>query len=199
MPRTQFYDPQVGDSERMQIRGFQVGIGGTYVLMDDVVTALRGYAQSLEEPDAGALIHEVATWLSSGAELPQVPHEDSVDALGFTPRTHAVAGTEVHGAEVDDVTPDVDRIEIFPDPPDDPRAKWYARSIDTSGFILKTTNGSFDFEWVMKNAEERWPGIPLHLLKSAGEDSKWIEDSTRGVFPSKGPPIRRLWAGVTGA
>ena len=103
-----------------------------------------------------------------------------------------------HGQEADDVTPDVARIEVFPDPPDDPRPKWYARSIDTSGFIMKTTNGSFDFEWVVKNAEERWPDIPIHLLQNAGEDSKWVEDSTRGVFPSKGPPIRRLYAGVTG-
>jgi len=184
MPRTQFYDPQVGESEQMQIRGFQVQIGGTYVLMDDVVTAIRMYAQSLEDPNAAALVHDLATWLTSGTpDLPEAVPEP------------VQASQEVYGAESDDVTPDVDRIEVFPDPPDDPRPKWYARSIDTGGFILKTTNGSFDYEWVVKNASERWPGIPIHLLKSAGEDSKWVEDSTRGVFPSKGPPVRRLWAG----
>lgn len=193
----------------MQIRGFQVSIGGTYVLMDDVVTALRAYAQSLDSPEAGALVHEVASWLQEGAnssemsEAPPVHYEPdrertSLGLLHHEPLTRAVAGTEVHGAEEDDVTPDVDRIEVFPDPPDDPRPKWYARSIDTGGFIMKTTNGSFDFEWVVKNAEERWPDIPIHLLKNAGEDSKWVEDSTRGVFPSKGPPVRRLWAGVGG-
>ena len=72
MPRDQFYDPQIGDSEQMQIRGFQVGIGGTYVLMDDVVTALRGFAQSLDDPDAGALVHEVASWLGAGAPPPVI-------------------------------------------------------------------------------------------------------------------------------
>jgi hypothetical protein len=103
-----------------------------------------------------------------------------------------------YGAEEDDVSEGVERIEVYPDPPEDPRPKWYARSIDTSGFILKTTGGSFDQEWVIQNASERWPDIPIHMLKSAGEDSKWVEDGTRGVFPSKGPPIRRLWAGVSG-
>lgn len=164
------------------MRGFQMPIGGTYVLLDDVVTVLRQYAQSLEDPTQGALIHELATWITG--DVPEV----AVEAIQEPP----------HGQEADDVTPDVARVEIFPDPPDDPRPKWYARSIDTGGFILKTTNGSFDFEWVVKNAEERWPDIPIHLLKNAGEDSKWVEDSTRGVFPSMGPPIRRLWAGVSG-
>lgn len=188
----------------MQIRGFQVSIGGTYVLMDDVVTALRAYAQSLDSPEAGALVHEVASWLHEGAnssEMPEAPpvrYEPDSEAA-TTGLLHQEARTEApYGAESDDITLDVARIEIFPDPPDDPRPKWYARSIDTGGFIMKTTNGSFDFEWVVKNAEERWPGISIHLLKNAGEDSKWVEDSTRGVFPSKGPPVRRLWAGVGG-
>jgi hypothetical protein len=190
-----YYDPQVGDSAEMQIRGFQVQIGGTYVLMDDVVTALRGYAQSLPDPEAGALVHDVATWLQQGAEpLPVI--EEVVET---------VEPSGPYGAEADDMDPDVDRIEVYPDPPEDPRPKWYARSIDTGGFIMKTTNGSFDFEWVVRNAEERWPGIPIHLLKNAGEDSMWTENlptggimhtSTRGTFPSVGPPIRRLWAGA---
>lgn len=183
----------------MQIRGFQVSIGGMYVLMDDVVTALRAYAQSLDVPEAGALVHEVASWLQEGASSTDmsVPHYEPDPEAATTGLLHQEVRIEpVHGAEADDVTLDVERIEIFPDPPEDPRPKWYARSIDTGGHIMKTTNGSFDFEWVVKNAEERWPGISIHLLKHAGEDSKWIEDSTRGVFPSKGPPVRRLWAGV---
>jgi len=188
MPRgTQFYEPLIEEAQPTQIRGFQVQIGGTYVLMDDVLTAIRAYAQSLDDPDAGALVHDLANWLSAGGELPEIREEVQEDLP---------LAVEVHGAEVDDITLDVARVEIYPDPPEDPRPKWYARSIDTGGFTLKTTNGSFDFEWVVKNAEERWPGIPIHLLKNAGEDSKWVEDSTRGVFPSKGPPVRRLWAGV---
>jgi len=168
--------------EMSEIRGFQVE-AGMYVLRDDVVASIREYAQSLEDPNAGALIHELASWLSGEETL----------GTEETPQTY-----EVHGAEEDDITLDVARIEIFPDPPDDPRPKWYARSVDTGGYIMKTTGGSFDFEWVVKNAEERWPGISLHLLQNAGEDSKWVEDRERGAFPSVGPPVRRLWAGVTG-
>lgn len=172
------------------IRGFQA-VEATYVVMDDVITSIREYAQSLEDPNAGALIHDLATWLDGGLdttgygdEAPQVYPESALES------------PEVFGAEHDDVSEDVARVEIYPDPPEDPRPKWYARSIDTGGFILKTTNGSFDQEWVIQNAQERWPGIDVHLLKSAGEDSKWIEDATRGVFPSQGPPVRRLFAGA---
>ena len=183
--RHNFYDPQLGPSEPLQIRGVQVTIGGTYVLMDDVLTALRVYAQSLD-PDDAAAVHGAAGWLQAGAQAPpqieQVPEEVLY---------------QVHGAEPDDVTHGVDRIEIYPDPPDDPNAKWYARSVNTQGFILKVTDGSFDQAWVIRNAEERFPGIPLYLLKSAGEDSKWVEDQSRGVFPSKGPPIRRLFEGAS--
>jgi hypothetical protein len=162
------------------IRGFEA-VEGTYVVMEDVIMSIREYAQSLEDPNSGALIHDLATWLS-----------------GDQPEVEVEQVTEVHGAEPDDVTPDVARVEVYPDPPDDPRPKWYARSIDTGGFILKTTGGSFDQEWVITNAQERWPDVSIHLLKNAGEDSKWVEDSTRGVFPSQGPPARRLWAGVSG-
>jgi hypothetical protein len=177
--------------EQTQIRGFPIPVAGTYVLLDDVVSALRVYAQSLTDPEAGALVHELASWLNAGEEPPSHNAEPSLTSV------------EVHGAEVDDVTPDVARIEVFPDPPDDPRPKWYARSIDTGGHILKTTNGSFDYEWVVQNAQERFPGIDIHLLKNAGDDSMWTENQTsamfknqgnRGAFPSVGPPIRRLFA-----
>ena len=157
------------------IRGFLVTANGTYVLMDDVVAAIREYAQSLEDANDGAAVHALAGWLVGGDPEP----------------------VEVHGAEADDVTLDVDRVEVYPvETPSGLR--WHARSIDTGGFILKTTGGSFDQEWVIRNAAERWPGVNVHLLSQAGEDSKWIEDGTRGVFPSKGPPVRRLFAGVNG-
>jgi hypothetical protein len=185
--------------DQLQIRGFPVPEAGTYVLVNDVVSAIRAFAQSLPDPEDGALVHELASWLAAGAVPPA--GEDSSPHVEVAPQPleqigEAVDTPDVFGAEEDDVSPGVDRVEIYPDPPEDPRPKWYARSIDTGGFILKVTNGSYDFEWVVQNAEERWPGIPLHLLKSAGEDSKWVEDSTRGVFPSLGPPVRRLWAGV---
>lgn len=175
------------ENEQLAIRGFQMPVAGTYVLLEDVVGAIRSYAQSLDDANDGALIHELGSWLSQS--LPPAVDEpiESVE----------LESVEVYGAEDIDESRDLDRIEIYPDPPDDPRPKWYARMIDTGGFIMRTTNGSFDQEWVIQNAQERWPGKSIHLLKNAGEDSKWTEDATRGVFPSKGPPIRRLWANQT--
>lgn len=181
---------EILDQPMTEILGLFIPKPGAYVLLDDVVSAIRAYAQSLDDPEAGALVHELASWLGAGEEPPQEPSLTSV---------------EVHGAEADDVTPDVDRIEVFPDPPDDPRPKWYARSIDTGGHILKTTGGSFDYEWVVKNAQERWPDLEVHVLQNAGDDSMWAENQTsamfknggnRGAFPSVGPPVRRLWEGA---
>jgi hypothetical protein len=166
-----------------EIQGFQVQTSGTYVLLADVVAALRAYAQSLEDPNDGAAVHGAVGWLEAGAALQQ---ELPVPEVREPP----------HGAEPDDVTEGVDRVEIYPDPPDDPRPKWYARTIDTGGFIIKVTDGSYDQDFVISNAEARFPGIPLLLLKHAGEDSKWKEDATRGVFPSVGPSPRRLWGGI---
>jgi len=165
-----------------EIRGFEAPTPGTYVFLDDVISAVREYAQSLEDPNAGALIHDLATWLDAGrdVQVEQPAPEASVP----------------HGAEEDDVTEGVARVEVYPDPPDHPNPKWFARTVDTSGYILKVTDGSFDQEFVIKNAEERFAGVPILLLKHAGEDSKYMEDSTRGVFPSIGPPVRRLWQGI---
>ena len=169
-------------ADQQQMRGFPVEETGIYVLLGDVVLAVRAYAQSLDDPEAGALVHELASWLSGGEQATEPLRDGEPEALH-----------EVHGAEPDDNGLSVERVEIYPDPPDDAKPKWYARSIDTGGFILKITNGSFDQDWVIQNAGERWPGVPIHLLKNGGEDSKWVEDGTRGVFPSKGPPVRRLW------
>jgi hypothetical protein len=167
------------------IRGLQVTEAGTYVLMADVVQAIREYAQSLDDANAGALIHDLATWLDGW--LPQAQDE----------LNDAVIEQEIYGAEADDVTEGVARVEIYPDNPDDPRPRWHARTVDTGGYVLKTTSGSFDQDWVIQNAQERFPGVEVYVLRHAGEDSKWIEDSKRGVFPSMGPPVRRLWAGVS--
>ena len=185
----------------MQIRGVQVSIGGTYVLMDDVVTALRGFAQSMEvsEAVAASAVHEAATWLQQGADQSALPsYESAVEAVGHSPITDAVRGgpEPPYGQEPLDESPDIGRVEIYPDPPEDPNPKWYARSVDTGGYILQVTSGSYDQEWVIQNAQERWPGKDIYLLRNAGEDSKWEEDRNRGVFPSKGPPVRRLFAGA---
>ena len=168
-----------------EIRGFPVTEAGTYVLIDDVVAAIREYAQAQTDPNAGALVHDLATWLGEG-----LPDEQP----DVTPEPQDMH--EVFEAEPDDVTNGVARVEIFPDNPDDPKPRWHARTVDTSGYIIKTTNGSFDQEWVIQNAQERFPGIEIYLLRHAGEDSKWTEDQHRGVFPSMGPPIRRMYGGI---
>lgn len=199
MSRQQFYDPFVeqtlgltaeeqADMQLVQMRGVQIPITGTYVLIDDVVTALRQYAHVLEDPNDSAVVFEAAAWLaSSSRELPVLPEEEPIPL--------AVMDEPPYGAEELDGSPDIGRVEVYPDPPEDPNPKWYARSIDTGGYILQVTAGSFDQDWVIANAQERWPGKDIFLLKNAGEDSKWVEDGTRGVFPSKGPPPRRLWVG----
>ncbi len=166
--------------EDTQIQGFHVQATGTYVLLADVVAALRAYAQSLEDPNAGAAVHSAVGWLDGGAD-PEVQQPVEESAVP-------------HGAEEDDVTLDVARVEIYPDSPDDPRPRWHARTIDTGGYILKVTEGSFDQEFVIRNAQERFAGVPISVVRHAGEDAKWTEDKERGVFPSIGPSYRRLWA-----
>lgn len=168
-----------------EIRGIPVQAPGTYVLMEDVVAAIREYAQAQDDPNAGALVHDLATWLDGGVPE-EVQKQEVIQEIV----------QEIFGAEADDVTNGVARVEVYPDNPDDPRPRWHARTVDTSGYIIKTTAGSFDQAWVIQNAQERFPGIEVFVLRHAGEDSKWTEDATRGVFPSMGPPIRRMYAGV---
>ncbi len=44
----------------------EIGATGTYVLLADVVASVREYAQSLDDPHSGGVIHELATWLGGG-------------------------------------------------------------------------------------------------------------------------------------
>lgn len=171
MPKQMFYEPLIQEEqESMQIRGFHTDIAGTYVLMDDVVSALREYAQSLEDPNDGALVHGVATWLSDGAQMQERPAEVAPVA----------ANEEIYGAEHDDVTPDVDRVELFPVEEVAGKRKWYARSVDTAGNVMKVTNGSFDKTFVEKNARDRWPGITIHEVQDENERSMFKERGDRG-------------------
>ena len=108
--------------------------------------ALRAYAQSLEDPNDGAAVHGAVGWLDAGsAPHEQAPVEEVVEAP--------------HGSEPDDVTEGVDRVEVYPDPPDDPRPKWYARTVDTGGYIIKVTDGSYDQSFVIS---ERGGALPRH-------------------------------------
>lgn len=176
MPRTEYYDPIVESRATRQaspIRGFPVTIGGTYVLLDDVITVLREYAQSLDNPDDSAIVHEVATWLQSGAQEVQ--------------ETAQVTVPELEPVETY-LTPDVDRVELFPTESAEGGArKWHARSIDTSGNVLKVTGGSFDKSYVERDAFERWPGISVYEVQDENESSQERERGRRGYK-------RQLWA-----
>jgi hypothetical protein len=177
-----FYEPLVqGEAQPTQVRGFRTEIAGTYVLLDDVVTVIRQYAQSLEDPNEGALVHEVANWLVSGEQLP-APKPEPVEIA------HVEA--EIYGAESDDVTPDVDRVEIFPVETARGR-KWHARTIDTGGNVMKVAHGNYDRAWVERNAEERWPGIPMYEVADENERSMWKERGERGHKHGLYPTVAR--------
>lgn len=185
MPARTFYEPMVEQTrEPSPIRGFQVTIGGTYVLLDDVVTSLREYAQSLHDPGDGALIHELATWLVSGER--QLPEQMSLD-------TAAVGEPEPPDPQQEIV----DRVEVYPDDPTSERPRWIARACDSEGKILTVTNGSFDQEYVIQNAGERWPGKPVHLLADASQDTVWEENDPGGIrsplTSRRRPSPNRLW------
>ncbi len=171
--RTQHYDPMIQEQQQATpIRGFQVTIGGTYVLMDDVVTALRQFAQSLDDPDQGGAVHEAATWLQSGDRpLPEADSPVPPEAAAPPERT----AEDILLSEI------VDRIEVYPDDPLAVRPRWIARACDSSGRILKVTNGSFDQEYVIRDAQERWPDVTTHLLTEYGQDTVWEENDPGGI------------------
>lgn len=187
MKSQQYYEPLIQEEQQASpIRGFQVTIGGTYVLMDDVVTAIREYAQSLGDPEHGALVHDVATWLQVGASQEDLNTLKAAAPLGWSEEP---APYVPHGAEPDDVNADVDRVEIVP-LDEGGRIKWYARSIDTGGNVMKRGHANFDRSWVERNAEERWPGIPMYEVSDENERSMWKERGVRGykhgLYPTAG-------------
>lgn len=144
-----------------------------YVLLEDVIASIREYAQSLEDPNAGAAIHELASW------------------LGASNMPAAVAGFSEPEPE-ETVEGNVDRVELYPDPPEDPRPKWYARTVDAEGRILHTTNGSFDYDYVYKDASERWPDKTIHQLTKWSDDSIFTENQERNAYPTAAPLRERI-------
>jgi hypothetical protein len=201
MPRQrQFYEPEVQpvQAQASPIRGFQIGIGGTYVLMDDVVTVLREFAQSMDAhawdatgvPDPREVLYEVATWLQSGERPPSL---DSVqDAV--------ILGEAGDTPEEPSSSSAVDRIEVYPDDPMAIKPRWVARACSADGDILTVTNGSFDQEYVIKDAQQRWPNRTVHLLTEAGQDSVWEERDPGGIRSAssgrKRPSPKRMYLGV---
>lgn len=173
--RRDFYDPFVQGAvpepeQASPIRGFQMEAPGTYVLLEDVVTAVREYAQSLDDANAGALIHDVANWLQSGETPPQ--QEAATPSMSMLPPI------------ADDA-----RIEIYPTESGSGRIKWYSRLMARDGVLVaEQGNGSFDRSEVEVQAEQRWPGIPMYEVQDENERSVWSERGERGhrhgLFPT---------------
>jgi hypothetical protein len=162
------------------MRGFQVTIGGTYVLLDDVVTTLRLYADSLPDPTQ---VYEAAAWLVSGQQPPAVEQWD-------TPPPEPEIYSEPDAA--------VDRIEVYPEDPTAERPRWIARGCSSEGDILYVTRGSFDQDYVIRDAEGRWPGRTVHLVADSAHDTVWEERDPGGIRSTgtkrRRPSPKRLWA-----
>ena len=155
------------------IRGIHVESGGTYVLMDDVIASIREYAQSLDDPNAGAAIHELASW------------------LGASSMPAAVAGIS-YEEPVTVTDEEADRVELYPHPPGDEKPKWYARTVDSEGNILYTTAGDFHYENVHAEATARWPGLRIYQLNGWKDDSVFIESQEKRAFPTAAPMRERI-------
>ncbi len=149
----------------------EIGATGTYVLLADVVASVREYAQSLDDPHSGGVIHELATWLGGGQDAREVVEVASEEAA---------SDAEVY------------RVELYPDPPDDPKPKWYARSVDSEGNILYTSSGSFDYDYVHKEASELWPDKQIYQLQRWADDSVFVENQERKAYPTAAPMRERV-------
>ena len=140
------------------------------------MAAIREYAQSLDDPHSGGVIHELATWLSGGE--------------------HPAEAVEVDVPVIEDSDPfpldHVYRVELYPHPPEDPKPKWYARSVDSEGNILWTSNGAFDYEYVHRTATERWPNKPIFQGHGWSYDSVFLENQERKAFPTAAPMRERV-------
>jgi hypothetical protein len=164
------------------IRGIHVEAGGTYLMLEDVVQSIREYAQSLDDPNAGAAIHDLASWLGASS-MPAA-------TAGIT-----AVPTEQHGADEEKIIASLQaaqdltvyRVELYPDPPEDPRPRWYARSVDADGTILHTTAGSYDYDYVYKQAAERWPDKPIYQLNKWADDSVFLEKMERNTNQTAAP------------
>lgn len=158
------------------IRGMEVASPGTYVLLPDVIQVIREYAQSLDDPNVGAAVHELASWLGAGAHFGTIPDEPAAPS------------------SEDDPFPleNVYRVELYPHPPDDPSPKWYARSVDQEGNILWTTAGDFQYENVHREASERWPDKPIFELKRWADDSVFVENQEKKAYPTAAPMRERV-------
>ena len=158
-----------------ELRGFEASAPGTYVLLEDVIATIREYAQSLDDPNSGAAIHELASWFAAGQDPRNVTAEEPQDV---------VASEQEHD-------PAANRIELYPE--ETPRGiRWYARSVDAEGTILRTTAGSFDYDYVYKDAGERWPDLKIYQVNEWSDDSVFMEQQEKMASPTSGPLRERI-------
>lgn len=167
--KQQYYDPFIEgeDTEgQVQLRAIAAPEPGTYILFEDILEAIGSFALTVDSFKKQQAIHELIMWLEgSGGEF--VSDEEAPDQ----PQKF------VKKFKTKD---DPERLELYPDSD----RKWHVRAIDHDGNIIGEINaGSFDREWVEKDAAEQYPDLIIHQMESEDEDSTWDH---------KGPS-KRLW------
>ena len=171
--RQQYYDPYIeGEEEnieaQVQLRAIGVQEPGTYILFEDILDAIRSFALSVDNFKKQQGVHELIMWLEgTGAGFVE-ENEQIPQGIVFSTKESLALGA------------DAERIELYPDAD----KKWHARLIDHSGQIIGDINsGSFDQQWVEKDAAEQYPDLIIHQMESEDEDSTW---SYKG-------PSSRIW------
>jgi len=166
--KQQYYDPFIEGEDveaQVQLRAIGVQEPGTYILFEDMLDAIRSFALTVDSFKKQQGVHELISWLEgTGSAFFEGEEEEPEKPLGRIFKTKA----------------DAERIELFPDSD----RKWHARLIDHDGNIIgEANNGSFDQQWVEKDAAEQYPDLIIHQMESEEEDSTWM---------GKGPSPR-IW------
>ena len=164
----QYYDPIIEGQEeeaQIQLRAIAVQEPGTYILFEDIIEAIGSFALTVDTFKKQQGIHELISWLEgTGGNFYAEDEEEPNKPVGRIFKTRA----------------DAERIELYPDGD----RKWHARLVDHDGNDIGEANGgSFDREWVEKDAAEQYPDLIIHQMESEDEDSTWM---------GKGPSPR-LW------
>jgi hypothetical protein len=173
--KQQYYDPIVQDyaeEDQLQMRAIGVQEPGTYILFEDIVDVIRSFALSVDDSRKRQGLLELIMWLETGSmglQEPDVVKEDDLRASNVSKPVRKFRTKE-----------DPDRIELYPDA----SRKWHARLVDLEGNVIGPVNdGSFDRNWVEKDAAEKYPELIIHQMESEQDDSTWDH---------KGPS-KRLW------
>ena len=158
--RQDYYDPMIeGETEaQVQLRAIGVQEPGTYILFEDFMDAIRSFALSVDNFKKQQGVHELIMWLE-GTASEFGKNEETFDVDNFS-----------KAVLKDKLEVDAERIELYPDAD----KKWHARTIDSNGHIIGDINdGSFDREWVEKDAAMQYPDLIIHQMESEDEDSTW--------------------------